>query len=188
MEAEVSAGWIGLIGASVGAAGALLGGWLQQRSQARIAKKERHEQRAVAAGDTSLMEMLHLQRQLEVALGSLGQHPPTPLPYRTYIEEHSRAAEVALLRMPDAAALRHRMKDVFAVLQWFEVAGRSPALKIKWALAAVQDGVELLSAFLRDEPLPAHGDAFLEHQAAVLRHMERARLLAETDGMMQDDD
>jgi len=80
------------------------------------------------------------------------------------------------------------MRSVFDVLNWYETAGRSPALKIKFALTVTQDGVELLSAFLRGEPLPNSSAPFLELQTMVLRRAERARLLAETDGMVQDDD
>lgn len=49
VDATVTAGWFGLIGAAVGASRALVGGWLQQLYQAKTAKQQRRDERRFTA-------------------------------------------------------------------------------------------------------------------------------------------
>ncbi|GGX94787.1 hypothetical protein GCM10010298_70290 [Streptomyces microflavus] len=58
----MAAGWFGLIGATVGASGALMGGWLQQRYQAKPAKDQRRNERRLAAGQVALDMLVRLRR------------------------------------------------------------------------------------------------------------------------------
>lgn len=72
MQTEVLVGLIGFSGAVVGAGGALLGGWLQQRHQAAVAQEQREaaragllEERGRAAGERALSELYGLPQASE---------------------------------------------------------------------------------------------------------------------------
>ncbi|REK88253.1 hypothetical protein DY245_22395 [Streptomyces inhibens] len=158
MEAEVSAGWIGLIGASVGAAGALLGGWLQHRQQKDTARQERWEGYARAAGEATLTELLAAQEEMTAWWSSFTGLDDEANDLYGIILERGRTAKHCSLLIPEAIELRARLKTVLAVMTDYKCAppGDEPEALIhfKWSYRATQEGIESIATFLRGEPLP----------------------------------
>ncbi|MFJ3665057.1 hypothetical protein ACIPSE_01235 [Streptomyces sp. NPDC090106] len=153
MSTEVTVGMIGLGGALLGALGAVGGGWVQQWQQARTASNERRELRSYQAGDAGLLQLLHLVRELERA------EMDNSVDYVKTIRDFGRDSEAALLRLPDAA-LRVRMGQIFNVLNSYRAVGDNEAVQIRWARLSANEGVWVLAAFLRGDPLPQSSEEF----------------------------
>jgi len=176
MSAEVTAAWIGglagLGGAVVGAGSALLGGWLQQRHAAKTALEERREGYSRAAQETTLSELLQLQQSV---MDFLAEHERATegeiaeLVNRVVRHTHAaRASGMLLLGTPD---LLRRLDEVFRVLAGSsripqEPNRRVPSL-IESYLTGSEEGLAILSAFMRGEELPPPIPKYLEHLSAL---------------------
>lgn len=156
MQAEVSAGLIGLVGAVVGAGGALLGGWLQQRHQAKLAKDERLDERGYTAGETALGELYQLRQHL-IESGVAGPVPQDRQPWRFIAVNHLDAAEMAVMLMPNAPAVHDRVVEVLNVAKRYELAGQHRHQQIRWLTACVGSAIDMLSAHMRADPVPEIG-------------------------------
>ncbi|MGW5691963.1 hypothetical protein ACWEWX_13615 [Streptomyces asiaticus] len=161
MEAEVVAGWnaglAGLGGAVVGAAGALAGGWLQQRQQEKAAIKERRETYGRDAAKAALTEFMQLDYELsDYIVGTV-----TPEEYWLHDAlQKIRAAEVAGLQVPSGDGLRERLDSVFDTSRKYYMTGWNPVTQQTWFSSMTREAIELLAAFLRGDALPPVSDIF----------------------------
>ncbi|MFD9618488.1 hypothetical protein ACFWB2_14630 [Streptomyces virginiae] len=156
MEAETLAGLIGFGGAVVGAGGALLGAWLQQRHQAKIAKDERLEARGYTAGEKALAELYQLRQHL-VESGVAGEVPPERQPWRFIAVTHLDEAELAVMLMPRAPLVHERVIEVLNLAKRFELAGQHRHRQVGWIKSCVASAIDMLSAHLRGDPVPEIG-------------------------------
>ncbi|MFB8029456.1 MULTISPECIES: hypothetical protein [unclassified Streptomyces] len=122
MDATVTAGWFGLIGVAVGASGALVGGWLQQRYQAKTAV------------------------------------------------EWTATFDAVLLVVPCADEIRERVFEVVRHLGFYDSLGRNHSEANLWIGSTCKEAIELLSAFLREEPLPQRSRPFMDQIGMVQAH------------------
>ncbi|MGW3820079.1 hypothetical protein [Streptomyces sp. NPDC005046] len=174
MNGDVAVGLIGLGGAALGAAGAVIGGWVQQWQLAKNAASERREQRALAAGEEALLQLVHLVRELQMARRVHSAESDTDY-VGDLIRRFGRDAETALLRLPGAADLRERMAGIFICINTYEgppctnqlldllyregAAEDQRGREFQWALYWANRGVEILGTFLRGEKLPTPDSA-----------------------------
>lgn len=156
VQTETLVGLIGFGGAVVGAGGALLGGWFQQRYQTKAARSQRVEERAREAGNNALTELLVLRRLVtENVHANLDEEMPN---WRKVAERHMDAAEMALLLMPQAEEVRAR------VVKALNLAERALAFAARTAQGlnmeklhlynCSNEAIQVVSAFMRDDPLP----------------------------------
>ncbi|MDX3233224.1 hypothetical protein [Streptomyces sp. ME19-01-6] len=184
MEAEVSAGWIGLIGASVGAAGALVGGWFQQRYQAKMAREDREEarndlleERGRTAADKALAELYALRRH--VVTWKIGWSAVERVEWVQEGHTYADDAELNAALIPKAAELRERLRDALIAIRRSmfidaHEAGNEPYL----SEFDTEHAIELLSAYMRGDGLPQ--PTLREERAGVERDM-RQRLYEEEE-------
>lgn len=156
MEAETLVGLIGFGGAVVGAGGALLGGWLQQRHQAKTARHERLEARGYAAGEQALAELYQLRQHL-VECGVAGNVPQERQPWRFIAVTHLDEAELAVMLMPSAPLVHARVVEVLILAKRFELAGQHRQRQVQWMKHCVVAAIDMLSAHMRGEPIPEIG-------------------------------
>ncbi|MFF7452402.1 MULTISPECIES: hypothetical protein [unclassified Streptomyces] len=165
MSVEVTVGVIGLVGAALGAGGAVAAGWVQQWQTAKYAVRDRREQRAITLGEEALLQLVHLQRELEMAAEArlLGADPDIA----DLIRRFGRDAETALIRLPGAPDLQKHMNFYFFHINGYIRADRHGELlaenewpaddklrQIAWAQLFAEQAVNTLGAFLREEKLP----------------------------------
>lgn len=176
----MTAGWFGLIGVSVGAAGALLGGWYQQRWQAKEARIQRREDRAHAAGETALNSLLLVLQNISALRASLREPGAAHPPNNEWIVEslnHLQAVEVATWQIPGPEKLRYRIHIAIQNANNYGTAeipqGEIPAaVHMDWIKLAAQEALACMSAFIRNEALPPHYNEFaqqMEHSQRIQR-------------------
>ncbi|MFD6825651.1 hypothetical protein ACFWC5_35690 [Streptomyces sp. NPDC060085] len=175
MSPEIIAGWIALIGVAVGAALTMLGAYIQQRTQAKIARQERHEVQGLASGKEALNQLIEFRNVLAQEMdGSRDLLSSTGL----WLVNAERS--VALV--PNAA-LRNRMDTVFRTInaRWTRGAVRVSA-RLAWEVNTVVEGIDLLSAYLRGDPLPKPSPWFTEALSKVAaERLRREAADAQTD-------
>ncbi|MFF9210466.1 MULTISPECIES: hypothetical protein [unclassified Streptomyces] len=171
MQTETLVGLIsGLGGAVIGAGGALLGGWLQQHHQAKTARRERQESYSRVAGERALDALVQIQ---QVVFEHTRDHPEgtTLLEHKAQVidrvVEHAHTSRTSSMLIMRAPELRGRLDEVFMVLLKFHcapVVESEPPSRTRntWLLTASQEGLDVLSAALRDEQLPDHSEGFVE--------------------------
>ncbi|MFD8072170.1 hypothetical protein ACFV3E_05905 [Streptomyces sp. NPDC059718] len=156
MEAETLAGLIGFGGAVVGAGGALLGAWLQQHHQAKAEKAARIEERARAAGDKALSELYALRRHVMECNSE--EIPESRQPWLKIAEHHMDAAEMAVGLMPQAEQVREQVKETFLLAStaasYAVMLNESPAAQCAPLRWAASEGITVLSAYMRGDPIP----------------------------------
>ncbi|WP_073947638.1 hypothetical protein [Streptomyces kebangsaanensis] len=161
MQAETLAGLMGLAGAVVGAGGALLGGWLQ----ARTARGERIEGYRRDAAQAALNELIQLRHELMVHDRERPMEPEYGLSgaFQDFMHAGERrlmAMNASVLLIPDPR-LRERLERVYEVGNaWLLVPGLRAGGQISWMQAAAREGIEVLGAFLRGDPLPPEYEGF----------------------------
>ncbi|MGP4046911.1 hypothetical protein [Streptomyces sp. 2A115] len=166
MQAEVSAGLIGLAGAVVGAAGALLGGWLQQRHQAKTAKAERQEERRYAAGQAALDMLIRFRH----ATASRINDDEGMDAWTEAFVEWSVTFDAALYVVPDGDEMRKRVFGIMGFVGYHEELGQNHSEACLWIDALCREAIAVLSAFLREEPLPEPSQFFLDQREMVRAH------------------
>ncbi|MEU6001563.1 hypothetical protein ABZ837_27520 [Streptomyces sp. NPDC047197] len=166
MQAETLAGLMGLTGAAVGATGALMGGWLQQRLQSKAAREQQREERRYIAGQTALDMLIRLRRTAASRVDS----PESEDDWIDVFVEHTTAYEAALLLIPDADHLRERLYAISRALGHYESLGQSHQDANLWLDSTALEAIRVLSAFLRQEPLPNPSHVFLEQQGMIEAH------------------
>ncbi|WP_328450004.1 hypothetical protein OG780_19735 [Streptomyces sp. NBC_00386] len=163
MQTETLVGLIGLGGAVIGAGGAVFGGWLQQRHQANTAKAERREGRRYAAGQTAL-EMLIRLRQ---AAANRTDTPESESAWTDAFIDWTVTFDAALHVVPDGDQMREQVFEVVRLIGYYEALGQTRQESNLWIDALCREAVAVLSAFLREDPLPRPSPFFLDQQAMV---------------------
>ncbi|MFJ4467256.1 hypothetical protein ACIP2X_06990 [Streptomyces sp. NPDC089424] len=169
MQTEMWTGLIGLGGAAIGAGGAVLGGWLQARS-ARVERAEGHRRDAAQA---ALNELLQLRHELMVhdRERPTDQNYGLTEPFQNFMHTGERrlmAMHASALLIPDPR-LRERLERVYEIGNaWLLAPGLGAGAQLAWMQAASREGIEVLGAFLRGDPLPAEyeGFTYLRQQVA----------------------
>jgi hypothetical protein len=170
----------GLGGATIGAGGALLGGWLQQHHQAKTARRERQESYSRVAGERALDALVQMQ---QVIFEYTRDHPEgtTLLEHKALVidkvVEHAHIARTSSMLITRAPELRARLDEVFMVLLQFYVApvveSESPSrTRNTWLLTATQEGLDVLSSALRDERIPDSTEGFVEQMIVAANALE----------------
>lgn len=172
MDATVAAGWIGglasLGGAIVGAAGALLGGWLQHRQQEQTAIKERQELYSRSAGEATLNHLLQLHRSISVVLSQWDVGADNSR-WTEARQPHLQEFEMSLHLIP-SEELRSRLMEVVTLIydsaaevDQTDIIVRAQAQldQVALTVAISQEGINLVAANLRGEPLPPRSSAFV---------------------------
>ncbi|MFE7361487.1 hypothetical protein [[Kitasatospora] papulosa] len=167
MDATVTAGWFGLIGATVGASGALVGGWLQQRYQAKTAKEQRRDERRFTAGRTALDMLIRLRR---VAANRTEGHTENEAAWVDELVEWTTTFDAALLVVPGADEMRERVFEVVRHLGFYDSLGQNHSEANLWIDSTCKEAIELLSAFLREEPMPPRSRLFMDQIGMVQAH------------------
>ncbi|NEA51012.1 hypothetical protein [Streptomyces sp. SID10815] len=171
MGSEIWAGMFGLGGAVVGAGGAVLGGWLQVRAT----RRERVEGYRREAAQAALNELIQLSDDLHARYNSLPADPEygTSSEFQNFMHSGRRrlvAMQKNALLIPDRE-LRDRLATIYRVgIAWLLSPGLRAGSQILWMLCASDEGIRLLAAFLRGDPLPQEFEGF-----AVIRRVEEAR-------------
>ncbi|MFF3934381.1 hypothetical protein [Streptomyces hirsutus] len=171
MQIEILVGLIGFSGAVVGAGGALLGGWLQQRHQVAVAQEQQEaaragllEERGRAAGEKALSELYALRRHLKDC--ELRPVPEERQPWRGIARGFIDEAELAVMLMPNAAEVQSRITDAAGLITETLVIGREEARQmtdrehvqhVHRCLVGTLEAIGALSAFMRGDPLPEPG-------------------------------
>lgn len=172
MDAAVSAGWIGLVGTTVGAGGALLGGWMQQRHQVKTAREERRHVLAITAAEAALAELFEMQREVRICI-----EPPSEGESTEQIRRiHGWQTKINLLmqRVPDAD-VRQRVCEAVALSYLFP-RGTPHISSSEWQIYAMcmsSDAVECLGAYLREEPLPPRPEKVAEARHRLIEDVGR---------------
>ncbi|MFE9649323.1 hypothetical protein ACFYO0_35470 [Streptomyces sp. NPDC006365] len=171
MQTETWVGLIGFGGAVVGAGGALLGGWLQQRHQARIAKAERREERRYTAGQAALDMLIHFRQ----ATANRIDEEESENAWTEVFVEWSVTFDAALYVVPDADEMRDRVFGIMGFIGYHEALGQTHSEANLWIDALCKEAIAVLSAFLREEPLPEPSQFFLDQREMVRAHLRAQR-------------
>ncbi|MER7851664.1 hypothetical protein ABTZ98_03815 [Streptomyces bacillaris] len=166
MQVETLVGLMGLGGAAVGAGGALMGGWLQHRLQTKATREQQREERRYVAGQTALDMLIRLRLAAANRVGSVESEDA----WTDALVEHTTSYEAALLLIPDGAVLRDRLHAISRVLGHYESLGQSHWEANAWLDVTALEAIGVLSAFLRQEALPAPSAPFNEQQSMVEAH------------------
>ncbi|MFF7477080.1 hypothetical protein [Streptomyces sp. NPDC008092] len=151
MQTQTLVGPIGVMcGAAIGAGGALLGGWLQQSRQAKTAKEQRREERRYAAGQAAL-EMLIRFRHASM---KRTKETESTLAFTEALVEFVTTFDAALYVVSDAEEMRTRVLDTMSFSAYTIELGHTHDEAKSWIDVICKEAIGVLSAFLREEPLP----------------------------------
>ncbi|MFJ6861473.1 hypothetical protein [Streptomyces werraensis] len=121
MDAQVTAGWIGPAGASVGATSALLGAWFQQRWQVKTARENRQAGYARQAGETAFDAFVQMQQAVYAYVrehsGEDGEDHKTQVTDKVASLAHTLRSQIMLTS--GAAELRERLDEVIQIVIGF---------------------------------------------------------------------
>jgi hypothetical protein len=166
MDVDLAVGWIGLGGAAIGAGAAVLGGWLQQRAQAKADREQRREERRYSNGQAAL-EMLIRFREANMRRT---EDPGGMQDFTEALVEFVMAFDAALYVVSDAEEMRRRVLGIMRVAaDCIDLTRTHPEAK-RWAQTMCTESIRVLSAFLREEPLPRPSTEFLEHRQIIRAH------------------
>ncbi|MFI5979176.1 hypothetical protein [Streptomyces sp. NPDC051452] len=171
MQAETLAGLMGLAGAVVGAGGALLGGYLQQHHQAKTAKEQRRDERRYTAGQAAL-EMLIRFRHASM---KRTEDVDSALAFSEALVEFVTTFDAALYVVPDGDEMRRRVLGTIGLAAGYMEPHHPNSEDKSWIDTCCKEAIGVLSAFLREEPLPEPSQRFLE-QHEIMRARRRAQV------------
>ena len=145
----------------------MLGGSLQQRHQARTAKETRREERRYAAGQAALDMLIRFRQGTASRIyDEEGENAWTEV----YVE-WSVTFDAALYVVPDGEEMRKRVFGVMRLVGFYEDLGQTHSEANLWIDALCKEAIGVLSAFLREEPLPVRSQFFLDQQEIVNAHL-----------------
>jgi hypothetical protein len=182
---EVSAGWIGLIGASVGAGGALLGVWLQQRYQAKMARDQREEarddlleERGRTAADKALAELYALRRH--VLTWKVGMSAEERNQWVQSGHTYADDTELNAALIPKATELRERLRYALGAIRGsMFVDAYEAAHEPYMSDFDTEHAIGLLSAYMRGDsmprPTPREERVSVEREMRLREHEEEER-------------
>jgi hypothetical protein len=170
VQTETLVGLIsGLGGAVIGAGGALVGGWLQQRWQAKTARRERLDGYSRHAGETALDALVQIQQVVFTFSRDFGHsgHDQFKAQVVDKVLHHAHVAKTAALLIVGDAELRSRLDEVLRVLIGYSALPEAEPHALTrsrciWFLEAASEGMDILSAFMRLEPIPSSSERFRE--------------------------
>jgi hypothetical protein len=166
VNTDLAVGWIGLGGAAIGAGAAILGGWLQQRQQAKADREQRREERRYSNGQTAL-EMLIRFREANMRRT---EDPESMRDFTEALVEFVMAFDAALYVVSDGGEMRSRVMRIMGVAADSIDLGPAHQESKTWTHAMFTEAICVLSAFLREEPLPKPSREFLEVRQTVRAH------------------
>ncbi|MGW7021520.1 hypothetical protein ACWGGS_19620 [Streptomyces decoyicus] len=170
VQTETLVGLIsGLGGAVIGAGGALLGGWFQQRWQAMTAKEQRRDERRFTAGRTALDMLIRLRH----AAANRGEDAESEDAWTAELVEWSTSFDAALFLVPGGDEMRERVFEVVRHLGFYEALGQNHHEANAWIDVVCREAITILSAFLREDPLPPRSTVFRDRQDMVDAHLRR---------------
>ncbi|MGW2932942.1 hypothetical protein ACWDA7_13990 [Streptomyces sp. NPDC001156] len=158
MQTETLVGLIsGLGGAAIGAGGALLGGWLQQRHQVKTAREQKIGDLGRAAGDKLLAELYGLRRLvMDCSYEEFREEHPQ---WRKTAVNHVDAVELAVGLIPQAPGVRTRVKEAMDLAEsgtlYAMRADLGPRRELLHLFGGCNEAIEIVSAFMRGDPIPA---------------------------------
>ncbi|MDV9175972.1 hypothetical protein R6V09_38365 [Streptomyces sp. W16] len=167
VQTETLVGLIGFGGAVVGAGGALLGGWLQQHHAAKTAKDERRSERRYTTGQAAL-EILIRFRQ---ATASRTEDQESEDAWNDVFIDLTVTFDAALYVVPDGDEMREQVFEIVRLIAYYEQLGQTHQESNLWIDSLCKEAIEVLSAFLREDPLPSPSRFFLDQQEMVEAHL-----------------
>ncbi len=154
MQPEVLSGLIGFGGAIVGGAASFGGVWLTLSHQRKQAREARLLEVGQAAADKALNELISLGEFLGSVSGDVAtMHTDERASYLDTVFGHMQNVERAVARIPDRT-LRDRVKTLLTVMRRFRAAGVRHFFAVSWLAELTDELTELLSAYIRSDPLP----------------------------------
>ncbi|MGW0136255.1 hypothetical protein [Streptomyces sp. NPDC003299] len=170
MQPEVLSGLIGFGGAIVGGAASFGGVWLTLSHQRKQAREAYLREIGQTAADKALNELITLGE----FLGSVGgdvttMHVDETASYLDTVFGHMQNIERAVARIPDQA-LRDRVKALLIVMRRFRAAGVRHFFAVSWLAELTDELTDLLSAYIRSDPLPPLSERTEEKQRRVAQH------------------
>ncbi|MFE0451614.1 hypothetical protein ACFW2D_10035 [Streptomyces sp. NPDC058914] len=167
MGSEIWTGLVGLGGAVIGAGGAILGGWLQQRHQAKTAKQQRREEHRYTAGRTALDMLIRLRH----VAANRGEDAESENAWTAELVEWSTSFDAALFLVPGGDEMRERVFEVVRQLGFYEALGQNHREANAWIDVVCGEAITILSAFLREDPLPSRSRVFRDRQDMIEAHL-----------------
>jgi hypothetical protein len=160
-------GLIGLAGAVIGAGGAILGGWLQQRHQAKTARAERREERRYTAARAALDMLIRIRH----AAANRAEDDASEAVWTAELVEWSTSFDATLYLVPDGEEMRERVFEIVRHLGYYEALGQNHQEANGWIDITCGEAIQVLSAFLREDPLPTRSANFRDRQDMVNAHI-----------------
>lgn len=170
MRPEVFSGLIGFGGALVGGAASFGGVWLTLSHQRKLAREARLAEIGQAAADKALNELISLGEFLGSVSGDVAaMHTDESASYLDTVFGHMQNVERAVARIPNRE-LRDRVKALLIVMRRFRAAGVRHFFAVSWLAELTDELTELLSAYIRSDPLPPLSERTEEKQRRAVQH------------------
>lgn len=185
MQPEVLSGLIGFGGALVGGAASFGGVWLTLSHQRKLARETRLAEIGQDAADRALNELITLGEFLGSVRSDVAAMPTDErASYLDTVFGHMESIERAVARIPNRE-LRDRVKSLLIVMRRFRAAGVRHFFAVSWLAELTDELTELLSAYIRSDPLPPLSSRTEEKQHRATQHELAQRRRFE---LMQDPD
>ncbi|MFF8015522.1 hypothetical protein [Streptomyces sp. NPDC007929] len=170
MQPEVLSGLIGFGGALVGGASSFGGVWLTLSHQRKQARESRLLEIGQEAADKALNELITLGEFLESVRGEVAaMRTDESAEYLDTVFGHMERVQRAVARIPDRE-LRTRMRDLLSVMRKFRAAGVRHLFAVSWLAELADELTELLSAYIRSDPLPPLSERTESKRQRAIQH------------------
>lgn len=170
MQPEVLSGLIGFGGALVGGAASFGGVWLTLSHQRKQAREARLLEIGQVAADKALNELITLGEFLGSVQGDVvTMHTDERASYLDTVFGHMENIERAVARIPNRE-LRDRVKSLIVVMRRFRAAGVRHFFAVSWLAELTDELTDLLSAYIRSDPLPPLSSRTEEKQRRATQH------------------
>lgn len=185
MQPEVLSGLIGFGGALVGGAASFGGVWLTLSHQRKLAREARLAEIGQEAADRALNELITLGEFLESVKGEVAtMRTDESAEYLDTVFGHVERVQRAVARIPDRE-LRTHVRDLLTVMRKYRAAGVRHFFAVSWLSELTDELTELLSAYIRSDPLPSLSERTESKQQRAIQHELAQRRRFE---LMQDPD
>ncbi|MGI5192263.1 hypothetical protein ACQEVY_01180 [Streptomyces sp. CA-288835] len=168
MRAEMWAGLFSLGGAVIGAGGAILGAWFQQRHQAKTAGEQRREERRYTSGQAALDMLIRLRH---AAANRAEGDDESESAWTDQLVEWSTSFDAALFLVPGGDEMRERVFEVVRHLGYYDMLGQNHREANGWLDQVCGEAITILSAFLREDLLPPQSSVFLDRQDMIAAYL-----------------
>ncbi|MFI6606865.1 hypothetical protein [Streptomyces sp. NPDC050507] len=183
MEAEVLAGLIGfggaVFGAVIGGGTSLIATKLTLNHQRDQTSETRLQELGHAATETAMSELIQLGQFLGSIRGAeVEAHVEDNRPWITTAGDHLKNVELAVARIPDRK-VRDRVKIPLDLAYRYRASGSRHFFAVRWVGEMANDMIDVLSANLRRDKMPALPESVTKAQEKVTAYDERIRLRQE---------